>query len=229
MVISSSTGDALAITSGAGDGHGIVVQGDGGGEGIRATGGPDGNGIQAIGGSTVGNGLRIDGIGIAAGVGITGGNTGSGIEIAAGSGGNGSGITFAGRGTGDGLRSTGGANGDGLDAIGQGTGVDIRGDITGTIDTVTEVTNDVGITSGAVDDILDEALGTVTASTVPPANPTLRQFGIYMWMNQLFGRQVFDRTTGIMITENAAGADAFQQDWDDVTGDTIRGEVTDMP
>jgi hypothetical protein len=121
VTISSTTGDALALTSTGGDGVGLVATGNGGGAGIRGAGGATGPGILGIGGATSGAGIRG-----------TGQNNSQGI-VGLGEG-SGAGIQGTGGLTGPGMWAYGGAtSGDGIKANGNGTGVDIRGDIVGNV------------------------------------------------------------------------------------------------
>ena len=122
VTISSTTGDALALTSLGGNGVGLVATGNGAGAGIRGEGGATGPGILGKGGATSGAGIR--GAGTAGnGQGIVGLGEGSGA-----------GIQGTGGLTGPGMWAYGGAtSGDGIKANGNGTGVDIRGDIVGNV------------------------------------------------------------------------------------------------
>ena len=172
-----ATGDGVQVTAGSTNGHGFVALGTGTGNGIKTTGGSTGNGIVAASGtgatgdgiqanaaSTNGNGFVILGTGTGSGIKTTGGSTGHGINAASGAGAtgnainaaaastNGNGLATTGTGTGNGILTTGGAGagGDGLEAA-AGGGVPIRGNITGnitgTIDTVTTLTNLPAITA----------------------------------------------------------------------------------
>ena len=121
VTISSTTGDALALTSLGGNGVGLVATGNGGGAGIRGEGGATGPGILGIGGATSGAGIRGSGQNNSQGIVGLGEGTGAGIQ---GSGGV----------DGPGMWAYGGAtSGDGITATGNGTGVDIRGDIVGNV------------------------------------------------------------------------------------------------
>lgn len=97
-----------------------IVSNGGGGSGIDITGHGTGPGINILGGAS-GDGVTVLGRGIGASLSLTAGPTGHGIEVI---GGNGPVGPF------DGINVTAGT-----------AGTDIRGDITGTIDTVTNVTN----------------------------------------------------------------------------------------
>jgi hypothetical protein len=137
MTISSTTGDALALTSLGGNGVGLVATGNGGGAGIRGEGGATGPGILGMGGLTSGAGIRGTGQNNSQGIVGLGEGTGAGIQ---GSGGV----------DGPGMWAYGGAtSGDGITATGNGTGVDIRGDITGNVTgTITTTTNLTNLPSG---------------------------------------------------------------------------------
>lgn len=133
----TSSGDALTITSSAGNGNGINITGNG-----------TGNGILSTGGATSGDGVHFGGGGTGHGIHALSGNgaTGNGFRAAS-QATNGNGFAAAGNGTGDGLSVTGGTTGNGLHAVGGsaaaagdgilaavlGTGVPIRGAITGNI------------------------------------------------------------------------------------------------
>ena len=114
MAITSTTGDAVTITSGGGDGHGVKVTANGSGDGINITGGLTGDGINLSAGATSGTGLSATGVGAGSGFYARGGVTaGSGIH-AAGYGG-GAAMYLRGQGAGNGLDIAGGTTGHSFD------------------------------------------------------------------------------------------------------------------
>src|SRR5262245_27825339 len=76
LTISSTTGDALALSSSGGNGNGLNASGNGTGNGLNAVGGATGNGIRGAGGATSGDGLVATGGTLGNGINATG--TGSG-------------------------------------------------------------------------------------------------------------------------------------------------------
>jgi len=170
LTLTSSGGDGHGLVcAGNGSGEGISATGGQTGNGITATGGAtsgdgiratatDGDGMQLVGG-TNGSGLNCDGAGSGEGIDATGGATGNGIEakggVTSGSGlvaqavNAGNGITAIGDGNGHGLSVTGQGSGDGLLATAGASGYDIDGDIHGTVDSVTTLTNPVTLANGA--------------------------------------------------------------------------------
>lgn len=168
-IVAAGTGTTkhgISATGGATTSHGIVATGGGVGHGILATsgGGSTGDGIRATAASTNGNGLNAAGIGTGAGFLTTGGATGIGLSAVGGSTSgdgiksvttSGHGMNLAPVGTNmHGLFTTGGNGGtsDGIKAVAGTGGVPIRGDITGnitgTLSTVTTLTNLPAITAG---------------------------------------------------------------------------------
>lgn len=121
--ITSAGGDALTLSSTGTNGNGLNISGNGSGHAFKMTGGATGNAMTLIGGATSGDGLNVTT------------TSGHGFNIAA-TGSSKHGITATGgnAGTSDGIK---GAAGTG--------GVDIRGNITGnitgTLSTVTTLTN----------------------------------------------------------------------------------------
>ncbi len=152
----------LSINQSTTDGHGIAVAGNGAGDAIKLTGGTTGHALEAIGGTgtaavslvgtTTGSGLEIIAGASGAGVTITGGSSsGRGVLISTVSGDGLSILPTAGHAivatangpSKHGLFVTGGTSGtsDGVKAVAGTGGVDVRGNITGTLTTVTTVTN----------------------------------------------------------------------------------------
>lgn len=144
MTISSTTGNALALTSSGGNGDGLAATGNGTGAGIHLVPGATGNGLLAIGGATSGSAIKATGTagnaialelagqGSAAGLSSTGGATGIGITAvggatsgtaikATGSAGNAIALELVGQGSAAGLSATGGATGIGITAVGGAT------------------------------------------------------------------------------------------------------------
>lgn len=169
LIVASASGHGISSTGagttkhginaagGSTTSHGILATGGGVGHGIQATSGIGGDGIRATSAATNGNGLNLVGAGTGAGLLSTGGATGQGFLIVGG-GTSGDGIkvtTTSGHGMNlapvgssmHGLFVTGGNAGtsDGIKAVAGTGGVPIRGDITGnitgTVATVTTVTN----------------------------------------------------------------------------------------
>ena len=156
-VVITGSGDALTLLSTGGNGSGLKSTGQGSGDGIKSTAGATGHGIQGLGGATSGVGIRGAGVGavgfnygiegLAAGDGaggfFTGAGGGDGISSASGPGNGARGIGAYGLGTGnsDGVYASGTTTGDGIRAVASAGGVDIRGNITGTITTTTNLTN----------------------------------------------------------------------------------------
>lgn len=137
---SGATGDGFRSTSSATSGHGIVSLGAGNGNGLLANGAGTGSGFSITGGAT-GNGIFVHG----------GGTSGDGIKVVTTSG---HGVEIAPLGTNmHGIISTGGDGGtsDGMKLVAGTGGVDLRanitGNITGTLSTVTTLTNLPSITA----------------------------------------------------------------------------------
>lgn len=82
MTISSTTGNALSLSSSGGNGHGLAAAGNGSGDGISAIGGGTGHGMQLIGGVTSGDGLHVHGMGTGHGILAEAHGTGAGISAA---------------------------------------------------------------------------------------------------------------------------------------------------
>lgn len=143
LAIDTTSGTAVELTAGGGNGHGLSATGAGTGEGIVGTGGITGDGIKGVGGSgsgagfyglaAVGDGARFQGS--ATGVRILGSTLGIDIDATGGTaidarsgGGNGDGLYLAGNGSGAGMKIAGGATGIGLDINGgssSGNAIDI--------------------------------------------------------------------------------------------------------
>jgi hypothetical protein len=144
MTISSTTGNALALTSSGGNGDGLAATGNGTGAGIHLVPGATGNGLLAIGGATSGSAIKATGTagnaialelagqGSAAGLSATGGATGIGITAiggatsgsglkAAGTAGNAIALEIAGQGSAAGIQATGGATGSAFKLVGGAT------------------------------------------------------------------------------------------------------------
>lgn len=116
--IRSNSGNAIAATSLAGNGHGMVVTGQGTGAGLRAVAGATGVGAIFVGGSTSGEGWTVS---------ATSGNAVSFTT----SGGNGHGFVTTGQGSGEGFRAVGGATGNGFEGVaGSTSGDGIKGTVT---------------------------------------------------------------------------------------------------
>jgi hypothetical protein len=137
---SGATGDGIKATAASTNGNGFNLAGVGTGQGLLATGGGTGNGVKLVGGATSGHGLSV----------TTTAGDGFNLSPTAGHG-----ITLAANGTDKhGLFVTGGTGGasDGFKAVAGTGGVPIRGNITGnitgTLDTVTTLTNLPAITAG---------------------------------------------------------------------------------
>ena len=117
----TGTGEGLKVTGGSGGGAGMLITGMGSGDGVEITGGATASGIKTTAGDNAGH----------AGVKILGPATATGFAL-----------DLRGRGTGShGIRALAGTDGDGIKATLDGSGADIRGDITGTIDTCTTNTD----------------------------------------------------------------------------------------
>lgn len=131
MTISNTSGTALTLSSSGSNGHGCLFQGNGTGAGVRGAGGTNGAGASLSGGNTVGIGLQIASTNADA------------LSIIAN---NGHGMVSTGNGTSKhGAIITGGTAGtsDGIKAIAGTGGVDIRGNITGSVDSVTNTVGSV--------------------------------------------------------------------------------------
>jgi hypothetical protein len=89
MTISSTTGDALALTSTGGNGNGINSSGNGTGAGLLSTGGATGNGIKGVGGATSGAGINGTAPTSGDGIHAVGGGAFHGCNFVAGATGNG--------------------------------------------------------------------------------------------------------------------------------------------
>jgi hypothetical protein len=138
------TGSGINISANSTNGSGILITGVGSGHGLSVGGGATGHGFSASGGGTSGDGIYA-----------AAGYSGYGIEalgfLA------GAGIAATGGATGPGILTTGGgnnANADGIRAVAGGAlaadiDADIVGNITGTIDTVTTLTNKTGFALSA--------------------------------------------------------------------------------
>lgn len=158
--------DGLDISRSTNNQHGVVITGSGVGNGIQATGGATGNGIRADGGATNGHGMLLnspnaDGLGCigqavgSRGAHFLGGDSGYGLFCSGGT--NSGGALFQGDTTGHGATFQGGSSsGDGLKAVAGGSGVDIRGSITGDLNG--DVTALSSTTKNAIaDSLLDRA------------------------------------------------------------------------
>jgi len=135
LTIDDDTGNALVITTGGGNGHGVVITGNGTGEGISVTGGATGIGMEVIGGATSGSGMKVwangtndiglevTGLGTEAGMKVTGGATGgTGLHVLGGAT-NAIGAQIIGTGTASALQvSASGTSGNGIDVAGGTTG-----------------------------------------------------------------------------------------------------------
>lgn len=209
VTISSTTGDALALTSLGGNGVGLVATGNGGGAGIRGEGGATGPGILGIGGATSGAGIRGSGQNNSQGIVGLGEGTGAGIQ---GSGGV----------DGPGMWAYGGAtSGDGITATGNGTGVDIRGDITGNVTgTITTTTNLTNLPSGVQTSITNieadtnelqtnqGAWATATGFSTHSAADVLTALGTGTWATSLATQaSVDDLPTNAELTTALGTAD----------------------
>lgn len=160
-----TTQHGINATGGSTTSHGISATGGGVGHGILATSGSGatGDGIRATAASTNGNGFNLLGVGTGAGLLTTGGATGIGLSAVGGAtlGDAIKAVTTSGHGlnlapvgsNAHGIFVTGGngATSDGIKAVAGTGGVPIRGDITGnitgTLSTVTTLTNLPAITA----------------------------------------------------------------------------------
>jgi len=150
-------GNGAGTGAGSGNSAGVQFTGAGSGAGLHAIAGATGSGLKAE--ATSGDGISTTGANGGRGIYAAGANGGQGILAVAGV--TGDGIKALGGATsGAGINATVGAGnlGDGILAIGAGSGkadinADITGNITGTVSTVTTVTNDVGITQSAADKV----------------------------------------------------------------------------
>lgn len=173
MIISNTAGDALELTSTGGSGSGLFATGNGFGSGIIGSGGANGNGFAAAGGASSGAGFKASASNAEGILSLGGGSGSNGMTITPGSG-SAHGLSITGIGTGHGIITTGGStSGDGLKCVHGGTGKDIRGNITGTIDTTTAVTNDVGITQAGADKVFggSGAAMSEVVQAIPSATP----------------------------------------------------------
>jgi len=130
----ATSGAGFRANAQSGNSIGIYGTGDGSGPGIRGLAGATGAGISGVGGSSFGPG--IDAAATASDSdGIRGTASGAG-----------SGLMVVGGATGHGIEAMGGTNGDGIKATLGGTGVDIRGNITGIVDANVKKINDATVT-----------------------------------------------------------------------------------
>lgn len=141
--LDSTSGSAVTVNAGGGNGDAVTLVGQGSGHGIRSTGGATGSGLRAIGGSTSGaaahftgtagnaNAITIAGQGSGEGVSITGGATGHSVELIGGSStGHGLYIRSQSSTNGYGVRIEAGAGGYGVSVLG-GSGGTEAVDLTG--------------------------------------------------------------------------------------------------
>lgn len=157
-----ATGNGVRMQANSTNGTGLTLLGSGSLHGVSATGGATGTGVRVAGGgtsgagmlitSTSGNGATITGGTNGDGLAITGAGTGSGVNSTSGAGATGDGIKATAASTnGHGFKGTGTGTGDGMELTAGASGVDldanITGDITGTLSTVTTLTNLPAITA----------------------------------------------------------------------------------
>jgi len=190
----SSGGYGLAAFGGGSVGIGIYAIGAGTGHGmsIVSGSGSTGNAINLLAASTNGNGFSATGTGFGAGMALRGGTT-SGSGLHATGDGSGSGITATCLGsTGNGIKAehNGSGSGSGLYVVGiggtangatftkTGSGVDISGNITGNITSVTTVNTAVAVDINHGPAILNDIAqaGSSTTITLASGSPSTTDF-----------------------------------------------------